>query len=1184
MKSTDLNHCVAGRLNCLKKWLWLCGVAGLVLVQPAQAASDLYQNDGVVSYPGTEPSLPVIAATNFVNNGTFIVNHALLFNAPIQSFYETSDTVNYENNGLMMANTGFRFDTRPSGVAGVRSMAGSFYNSGLVSCGSTNNLTDPYYGSLFIYYSFYGNNNYYPQCIVNATNIVSPGGMEIGFGGRAEFTGQKVDLSRSTLTLEESASYSGIFSGIFGITSFNYNANVSGTGTSGLNTNYWNPYFDLTATTAQSAYINLAPYYLYLTNSTAYFDVAGNGSNNIIRCVFIQDTSGSDVAYNVYFDTGGPGFGGGVTIEWIGSYMNPATGIALQNYLYLHNSYLRSTATNLLLFNGIPDNFQFTPSANPIAIGVPPAVAGFNDVFPNTEVTNRYSFANAQLVASSVGLDSVVNGSPTNLPGRVEIMATEELDMTDAQMTGINYLSVQSPRQFNGTAGALIQSAYSDFNLGVTNGFLAVTNLISPGMPNLSGNVQAWSTRWLEANALGGTNDFRVLIVGSQLAPTAVAQIQDMVLHATNSIIISDKLNLTRKFTADAENLTLTTNELGTGATSLAGELNILGTNVFAGSSSLPNLRNLTNNGSIRVPNLVQFVGVSNNMAVTPATNSAAANAELLFEVKGKKKNVASKSTVKVGTNVYTFVGSLKKTVPNQVKVGKTFELSMSNLVAAINGASGAGKSYSLPTLAHPWVTASALTSSATNCSLVVTAKEPGVYWNDVMAQTTSTNLIWRTVEGSSRSTTLAGGGLYVPATTNTTSGLAHYHNFINTGLISDHGSVIWTTNFVNGGTISNGLGSFSLNTATATLTNGQIQAGQDVTIASGSVLASNVMIYAGRTLTLSATNLLDDGGVTNGSIWVVQSPTGTGGNGLIQRIKPAAGDLLGTTITNYAAAPNKLVANVWAGQNRGVSNAGYTTNSAVGRLILDALGASSKFRFTGASVSNAMYVDYLELAGYATNFDGSGNLKALTIDPNITIYFAQAMINGDSVAEKLDGKNSGRLRWVSSYAGYYSSTNLVYGGYTNTVNAALAVSSTIDSDGDGIPNSSDPTPFPVPSPAPVLSVSLVSAPPVSAGVPPATVAPKSAAAASPQMSLCLQWVAAGGETYALYYRTNLQAGDWLPYPGFSGYYYGNDIWVPNTGRSHRLVLPAGAGGSTSVRVFDVLTGVPQFYYQVRKE
>ena len=61
-----------------------------------------------------------------------------------------------------------------------------------------------------------------------------------------------------------------------------------------------------------------------------------------------------------------------------------------------------------------------------------------------------------------------------------------------------------------------------------------------------------------------------------------------------------------------------------------------------------------------------------------------------------------------------------------------------------------------------------------------------------------------------------------------------------------------------------------------------------------------------------------------------------------------------------------------------------------------------------------------------------------------------------------MNDHNNGHLRWVATYAGYYSGTNIVYpDGTTNgPFNTALAQSSDIDSDGDGIVNGSDPTPF----------------------------------------------------------------------------------------------------------------------------
>ena len=95
----------------------------------------------------------------------------------------------------------------------------------------------------------------------------------------------------------------------------------------------------------------------------------------------------------------------------------------------------------------------------------------------------------------------------------------------------------------------------------------------------------------------------------------------------------------------------------------------------------------------------------------------------------------------------------------------------------------------------------------------------------------------------------------------------------------------------------------------------------------------------------LQISNLLSDGippfvggtnGVTNGSTWTVDGSSVA--TGLSLPIKPAAGDLLGTTITNIGPA-GKFVQNTWSGQDRGYSLSGYANNAVVGRLILDSKG-----------------------------------------------------------------------------------------------------------------------------------------------------------------------------------------------------------------------------------------------------
>ncbi len=80
--------------------------------------------------------------------------------------------------------------------------------------------------------------------------------------------------------------------------------------------------------------------------------------------------------------------------------------------------------------------------------------------------------------------------------------------------------------------------------------------------------------------------------------------------------------------------------------------------------------------------------------------------------------------------------------------------------------------------------------------------------------------------------------------------------------MISDQGSTIYANNFLSSGIISNGAGSFLLQSLATVLTNGAIAAGGDVSITTASLVTSNLMLQAGRALTLQVTNFLTDNGV----------------------------------------------------------------------------------------------------------------------------------------------------------------------------------------------------------------------------------------------------------------------------------------------------------------------------------
>lgn len=228
----------------------------------------------------------------------------------------------------------------------------------------------------------------------------------------------------------------------------------------------------------------------------------------------------------------------------------------------------------------------------------------------------------------------------------------------------------------------------------------------------------------------------------------------------------------------------------------------------------------------------------------------------------------------------------------------------------------------------------------------------------------------------------------------------------------------------------------------------GLLSAGGSILLAGNDIKLRSHKVTTAGTLILSPTNSLTDAGFsgTNRVNCAL---------GFYLTVKPRLGDLLGTTI--YTTAPfNRDVPHVWAGTNLGVTVAGYSNNAALGRLLLDTgtnLFSQNRLVFGGAGINNALYVDYLELAGTLTNELASH----LLIESNLTIYFA----NANLPVEALDGQFDGRLRWVRDYAGLNTGVDVrLADGQTVKVNVAKLSSLVLDSDGDGTVNGSDLSPF----------------------------------------------------------------------------------------------------------------------------
>jgi hypothetical protein len=603
-------------VQSMKRFL-LTGLIALALPGIAAASSSTFFWPAV-GYNGNWP--PVIDATNFVNSGNFnvLVGRALTSGDQFDPF-QTSGTLNYTNIGVITAVPGFDFSyhpyPEPPPIPGVpydsRHMAANFVNlangvnGGLITCAgaATNDILAVINTA---------------KLFIRATNIINSGTLSLdnsqivtlllldannniisGFnnltGSSMKLLGDNVDLSYGTLSFTSSSVLSNQL--------FNVSPVAYGIGT---DTNRdWNPGIDLGPNFALSSFVTLQSggggiINMLLNNATAYSLTTLIGTNAAtVDAVYLEDVSDPSVTKNVYL----PG-DSTASVEWAAPYLDPHTHQMATNYLYL-TDFFTEVATNTYPISGLPINYSFTQSATPLLAG--PAAPN-PTVFNNAIVTNLYSYVDVQLIPTLATTNSILGGAITNLPERIEITSRRSLNLTSTKISGPDYLALTCTNDYQGNVGAAISVPFSDINLGSSSGFLSISNLLPPLIPRWSGEIQAFTGRWSDTNTINGlsvSNDNRVLMVFSKVVPTTAPTVQDLRLHATNTLTISDSLHVTRNLSIDARTLIITTNDFST-ALSAAGGLNVDNPNVFW-STSMPNIRNLINNGVIGGLNAMNF-------------------------------------------------------------------------------------------------------------------------------------------------------------------------------------------------------------------------------------------------------------------------------------------------------------------------------------------------------------------------------------------------------------------------------------------------------------------------------------------------------------------------------------------------------------------------------------------------
>ena len=192
----------------------LYGLLALALAPAAfSQPSASYENFGLVQCPPDIP--PTIDASNFVNHSQFLINFTnfSLQTLPVTANpFATSDTLNYTNDfgAVMSCNTGFLLDTYSTRF-GTSQRASSLFNNGTIDCGTLGTSNVIILGGILFNLTGTGAG---VKCIVNATNIINPGTIGMGYDSLLSLSGENVNLTRGTLTMENTG-FSGFNGSVF---------------------------------------------------------------------------------------------------------------------------------------------------------------------------------------------------------------------------------------------------------------------------------------------------------------------------------------------------------------------------------------------------------------------------------------------------------------------------------------------------------------------------------------------------------------------------------------------------------------------------------------------------------------------------------------------------------------------------------------------------------------------------------------------------------------------------------------------------------------------------------------------------------------------------------------------------------------------------------------------------------
>lgn len=677
-------------------------LAGVVCGRAATAP--LYENKGTA----TTPQLDVIS---FVNYGTF--------NTTTSEPYETLNTLNYTNQptGLMNGNVGFRFAYNTPTNQGF---AANFVNKGTITTTDAgvnfNNTGFGFGGAALIDVT----DSYF---LVNATNVVNSGVINVAPTGRIEINGDKVSLARggmrtgdvpgSTTTVVRGSTFGDFYTNPSGVTDLysgvGTNNNFAGTGafpigrvsgatpTSGLHEVLVN-----TFTNRVSVGSGANKYRAWANTNSA------SPTNITVQVVYVA-TNSIDPNYNVAVKFGSSTDPTATSdakmamVEMTLWDIDVITGLPQTNYVYVLDS--TAVITNLVFLTNNLNPLALRASTLEITRGTPTewkASKDGNTAFTNsllananyalTAVTNVYAAQSVRIGnnTSATTTTSRFGGSsgtaqyanPTNQPGRIELKA-KSLDLTLARIRSEGLLSFQADNLVGG-APLKIDAPTVQFNLGSAGGQLTVSNLIPAQIRRMDGALSVYSCLFTNQlpivskdpadPTLTVTNmadvKTHVLIVDPSFNTLRPVTINDFAM-AGASVSVSDSLTIAGRLQVDAAAFTVTSG--GMIDATASGSVDI---------SNFPQLKNLTNSGVIRTANLMDLGSPDQPLDNLINNGTLTANA---FEADAKSISIggsitASRAPINLNATTISVVGGKLTTLGDLNLVAENITLRNSKI------------------------------------------------------------------------------------------------------------------------------------------------------------------------------------------------------------------------------------------------------------------------------------------------------------------------------------------------------------------------------------------------------------------------------------------------------------------------------------------------------------------------